>query len=121
MADGDGVVTAQRFTGIAKSTSTETSSAAGTVDTMFPVAGMLYRGFASVATNANTQALINALMGKRVKFDLGVLSSGTWSVDTADADALVNCVTIVGGIPASSEILFIYSQKGTVGDTSTSI
>lgn len=118
MVDGDGLVTGQRFTGIAKSVSTETASAAGIVETWAPVPGLLYRGFAKSAAAADTQAEINALMGKKVLFDL---TSGDWTIDTAATDALVNCVVIAGGIPQTSEILFYYSPKGTIFDTSTAI
>lgn len=118
MVDGDGIVTAQRFAGLGKTTSTDTVAAAGTVDTLAPVAGLLYRGFAKSATAADTQAEINALMGKKVIFDL---TTGDWTVDTATADALINCVVIQGGLPQSSEILFVYSPKGTILDTSTAM
>jgi hypothetical protein len=118
MVDADGIVTGERFTGIAKSTSTDTASAAGTVDTWAPVPGMTYRGFCKVAGSANTQAKINALMGKKVIFDL---TGGDWTVDTAATDALVNCLVICGGNPNSDEIMFYYSPKGTIFDTSTAI
>lgn len=118
MVDGDGIVTGERFVGLAKVTSSDTASANGTVDTYAPVPGILYRGFAKSAAAADTQAEINALMGKKVIFDL---TSSDWTVDTAATDALVNCVVIQGGIPASSEILFYYSPKGTILDTSTAI
>ena len=118
MVDGDGSVTAMRFGGIAKSTSTDTASAAGVVDVWMPIPGLVYRGFAKSATAADTQSEINVLMRKRVVFDL---TSSDWTVDTAAADALVNCVVIVGGIPSTSEILFCYAPKGTILDTSTSM
>ena len=118
MVDADGIVTGQRFTGLGKATSTETASAAGTVETWAPVPGMIYRGFAKTSTAADTQAEINALMGKKVIFDL---AGSDWTVDTAATDALVNCLVIVGGIPQSSEIQFSYSPKGTILDTSTAI
>lgn len=116
--DGDGLVTAERFTGLAKSVSTETTSVAGTVETWAPVPGMVYRGFCKTAGSANTQAKINALMGKKVLFDL---TSTDWTVDTAATDALVNCVVICGGNPNSDEIMFYYSPKGTIFDTSTAM
>lgn len=118
MVDGDGLVTGQRFTGIGKARSTETTSTAGIVNTFAPVPGVVYRGFAKSATAADTQAEINALMGKKVLFDL---TSSAWTVDTGATDALANCVVICGGIPQSSEILFHYSPKGTIFDTSTAI
>lgn len=116
--DADGLVTGERFTGLAKDTSTETSSAAGIVNTWAPVPGMLYRGQCKVAGSCNTQAKINALMGKKVIFDL---TASAWTVDTAATDALVNCVVICGGIPLSDSCLFYYSPKGTIFDTSTAI
>ncbi len=118
MVDTDGLVTAMRFAGLAKTTSTDTVAAAGTVDTFAPVPGLLYRGFAKSSGAADTQAEINALMGKKVIFDL---TSSDWTVDTAASDALVNCVVIQGGIPSASEILFVYSPKGTILDTSTAM
>lgn len=120
MIDGDGDVGSAEgaFTGIAKNTSDDTASAAGVVDVWVPVPGIIYRGFAKSATAADTQSEINVLMGKRVVFDL---TSSDWTVDTAAADALVNCVVIVGGIPTTSEILFMYSAKGTFIDNSTAV
>lgn len=118
MVDGDGSVTAMRFTGMAKTISTDTAAAAGVVDTYYPVPGLVYRGNALAPTGVDTQGEINALMGKRVVFDL---TGTTWTVDAAAADALVNCVCIVGGLPNSSEVLFVYSPKGTICDTSTSM
>jgi len=116
MADADGLVTGERFGGIAKAVSTETAAAAGIVEVFLPLPGMLYRGFAKSATAFDTQAEINALFRKRVLFDL---TTGDWTVDTGAADALANCVVIVGGYPQSSEVLFYYSPKGTILDTST--
>lgn len=118
MVDGDGIVTAERFVGLAKNTSSDTASAAGVVDTYAPVPGILYRGFAKTGTNADTQSEINALMGKKVLLDL---TTGDWTVDTAATDALINCIVIQGGYPQSSEILFYYSPKGTILDTSTAM
>lgn len=118
MADADGIVTGERFAGLAKDVSTDTASANGIVNTWAPVPGLLYRGFPKTAGTYNTQAKINALMGKKVIFDL---TSGDWTVDTAATDALVNCVVIVGGITANDEALFYYSTKGTILDTSTAM
>ena len=118
MVDGDGLVTAERFVGIAKRTSTDTASANGTVDTWAPVPGMLYRASPKTAGTCNTQAKLNALAGKKVIFDL---TGSDWTVDTAATDALVNCVVIAGGIPANDEVNFVYSPKGTIFDTSTAM
>lgn len=109
MVDADGT-TSQLFTGIAKDASTETASAAGVVQLWAPIPGIVYRSPAKTSTNANTQALIDALTLKRVIFDL---TSSNWTVDTANADGTTNCVVIVGGIPSTSEILFCYAVSGT--------
>src|SRR5689334_5445519 len=69
MVDGDGN-TSQVFTGLAKSDSTDTVAAAGNVNIWLPLPGYLYSGKAKTSTNANTQAKIDALFGKRVVFDL---------------------------------------------------
>lgn len=122
MVDGDGTIGAASsrtiFTGIAKSRSKDEAAVAGVVQVWAPVPGILYRGSCLTSTTANTQAKINALMGKRVVFDL---TAAVWTVDAAAADALANCVCIAGGIPQTNEVLFVYSPKGTNWDTSTAI
>ena len=107
--DGDDT-TSKRFTGIAKGTSTDTASAAGTVELWLPLPGLLYSGFAKTASTADTAAEIAALYGKHVVFDL---TSTDWTVDAAAADAQVNCVTIVGGDPSTSTLYFNYKSTGT--------
>lgn len=121
MVDGDGLLGSASsrciFTGIAKDVSTDVA-AAGICNVWVPVPGLLYRGFCKSATAMNTQAKINILMGQRVVFDL---TGTTWTIDSATADALVNCVVIVGGLPNTNECLWMYSPKGTFLDTSTAI
>lgn len=115
MVDGDGS-TSQKFAGIAKSTSTDTASAAGEVYTYLPFPGMVYRGKAKSATAANTQALIDALMDKRVVFDL----TGTaWTVDSAAANATTNGLVIVGGEFQSNTLFFAVSPQVTIFDNPT--
>ena len=109
MADGEGTTT-QRFAGIAKSDSTETTSAAGEVVTWMPLPGIIYSGKAKTSTTADTAAEIKALHGKRVVFDL---TSSAWTVDAAAADAVANCVVIVGGDHNTQELFFVYAFKGT--------
>lgn len=116
MVDGDGS-TSQRFTGLAKNTSSDTASAAGDVWLWMPLPGLIYTGKAKTSTNANTTALINALTGKRVVFDL---TSSTWTIDSAAADAVANCVVIVGGDPNVSELKWMYRHSGSVLDFSIS-
>lgn len=114
--DGNGT-TGQRFTGIAKSNSSETAAAAGSVELWLPLPGLIYQGFAKTSSTADTAAEIAALFGKRVVFDF---TSGDWTVDAAAADAQVNCVTIVGGDPTTSTLYFNYKSTGTFLDSSIS-
>lgn len=112
MVDGDGT-TSQRFTGIAKSTSTETASVAGSVEIWLPLPGIVYACKAKTASTADTQAEVDALSGKRVVLDL---TTNVWTVDAAAADAVVNCVVIIGGDFRTQTLNFHYSSKGTVLD-----
>lgn len=108
MADGNGT-TSERFTGLAKSVSTDTAAAAGIVYTINPLPGIVYKGSPKVAGAANTQAEIDALQGKRVVFDL---TSTTWTVDSAAADGATNTVVIVGGQPEEDVLYFVVSATG---------
>lgn len=115
MVDADGS-TSQRFTGIAKTTSTDTAAAAGIVYTFIPLPGIIYAAAAKTASLANTQALIDALKGQRSVFDLtgtvGPGLTGKWTVDTAAGDGANNCLTIIGGEYQTSTIYFMYSSRG---------
>ena len=113
--DGDGT-TSQRFSGFAKGVSTDTASVAGAVEVYFPIPNIVYRGAAKTASTADTQAEIDALVGKRVVFDL---TSTTWSVDAAAADATTNGVMIVGGNPRTSELDFIITTAISTANPTT--
>lgn len=102
MADGEGT-TSQLFSGLSKSVSTDTASAAGSVELYLPLAGLLYNGSPKVAGSANTEAKILALCGKRIVLDL---TGGAWTVDTAAADDIGNAVVIVGGNPNDDIVYF---------------
>lgn len=109
MVDGDGT-TSQRFTGICKTTSTDTATAAGSTVLWLPLPGYVYAAKAKTAANADTAAEVTALYGKRVVYDL---TSSFWSVDAAAADAVANCVVIVGGDFNTQVLYFMYAPKGT--------
>lgn len=115
MVDANGT-TSERFTGIAKTTSTDTAAAAGVVYTFIPLPGIIYAAKAKSAAAANTQALIDALKGQRSIFDLtgtvGPGLTGQWTVDTAAGDGANNCLTIIGGEYQTSTIYFMYSTRG---------
>lgn len=115
-SDGNGT-TSQRFTGIAKSISTDTASADGEVYTWLPLPGIVYSGFAKTASTADTEAEVDALSGKRVVFDL---TSTNWTVDAAAADAVANCVVIIGGDYRTATLNFVYRPAGTCLDFSIS-
>ena len=110
MVDGDGAI-GQNFSGIAKDDSTDTASVAGVVTLWLPLPGYVYSCKALTAATADTIAEIRALYRKRVVFDL---TSSLWSVDAAATDALVNCVTIIGGDPATTQLYFTYKNGGTI-------
>lgn len=110
MVDADGT-SSQRFTGIAKNTSTDTAAAAGVVTLWLPLPGYVYACKAKTASTADTAAEVAALFGKRVIFDL---TSSLWSIDNAAADAAVNMVTIVGGDYQTQTLYFTYKITGTM-------
>ena len=110
MVDGDGT-TSQRFTGIAKSDSTDTAAANGEVILWLPLPGIIYACKTKALTDADTAAEVQALFGKRVVFDL---TSSLWSVDAGAADAAANMVTIIGGDYRTSTVYFTYKNSGTV-------
>lgn len=74
--------------GIATSTSTETAAAAGTVQVLKLVPGVVYLIAPKVAATWATQALYNALVGDRVLLDL---AAGVWTILAADG-ATNGCV-----------------------------
>ncbi len=110
MVDGDGS-TSQRFTGIAKSDSTDTAAVAGVVTLWLPLPGLVYSCKTKLSTDADTAAEVNALFGKRVVFDL---TSSLWTVDAGAADAVANCVTITGGDYQTQTLYFVYRYDGTM-------
>lgn len=93
-----------RFTGIAKSDSSDTVAAAGYVDVWLPMPGTVYSAKAKTASAADTQAEIDALKFKRVIFDL---TATNWTIDTAAVDAAANGVVIIGGDYTKSMINFL--------------
>ena len=110
MVDGDGAL-GQNFTGIAKNDSTDTAAAAGVVTLWLPLPGLVYAAKAKLSTDVNTAAKLLTFFRKRVVFDL----TGTvWTVDAGANDALVNCVTIVGGDYNTSTVYFTYKDAGTI-------
>jgi hypothetical protein len=105
-----GTATNAHFAGLAKSASTETASAAGTVFVWSPIPGILYKAKSKSAAATDTAAEIRALANKRVVLDL---TSTTFTVDTAATDAITNGVIIEGGDYLTSTVYFTISPNVT--------
>lgn len=88
MATNKPVVGTDFLIGIATSTSTQTASLAGTVDYLPLSYGQTYMISPKVAATWNTQALYDALVGKRVLIDL---TSGSYTLLAVDG-ATSGCV-----------------------------
>jgi hypothetical protein len=106
MTDGEGT-TSERFSGIAKSVSTDTAAADGAVEVYLPLPGLVYVGSPKVAGAADTEAELLAIMGKRIVLDL---TSTVWTVDTAATDAIGNAVVIVGGDYNNDLVYFVVTH-----------
>ena len=74
--------------GIAASTSTNTASAAGTVEVVPHVPGQVYLAWPNTAASWDTQSEYDALVGDRVLFDL---TSGSYTILATDG-ATYGCV-----------------------------
>jgi hypothetical protein len=106
-----GGTTADRFTGISKSDSTDTVAAAGVVTVWLPLPGYVYACKATTLANVNTAALLAALFGKRVTF---TLTAGVYTINTAAADAAANMLVISGGDFNTGLVYFSYKNTGTL-------
>lgn len=110
-ADGDPLTTStHQFSGLAKSESTDTASAAGVVMTYVPLPGIIYEAKTKTSTDANTAALVAALKDKRVVLDL---TASKWTVDSAATDSKNNGVFILGGDFRTQVIYFMITNGAT--------
>ncbi len=110
MADGNGT-TSERFSGLAKSVSTDTAAVAGVVEVYFPFPGIVYVAKPKTAGAANTQAEIDALCGKRTVFDL---TTGDWTIDAGAADGATNGLVIMGGNLQDDVLYFVVSPTVSI-------
>lgn len=78
------VINTDFVVGIAQTTSTQTTSAAGQVSILPVNNGTTFLAYPTVAATFATQALYDALVGKRVLIDLGTLAAGQYSVLAVD-------------------------------------
>jgi hypothetical protein len=76
-------VTSDFIAGLATSTSTETTAAAGIVDVIPVVPGLTFICAPTVAATWDTQAEYNALVGSRVL--LNIATTGVWTVLASDS------------------------------------
>lgn len=90
MATNKPVVATDFLVGIATSTSTQTASAAGTVDYLPLQPGLTFLIKPTAPTSWDTQAEYDALVGKRVLIDL---TSGNYTILAADG-ATSGCVIV---------------------------
>ena len=90
-ADGTPVVATDYFEGIATDKSTQTATAAGEVSVMPLLPGTIYLIDAKSAAAVDTQAEYDALVGKRLVFDL---TSGKYTIDTAAGDGATNGLVV---------------------------
>lgn len=105
MADATPVIgTTVAMVGIAASDSTHTASADGTVEVYLIDSQTVLRAKAKSSAAADTAAEIIALKGKRTVFDL---TSSTYTIDTAAADAAASGLIIVGGDHVTKTIDFV--------------
>lgn len=93
LADAEPVIgTTTAFVGFAASASTNTASAAGTVDVFMPIEGNVYLAPAKSTTAIDTQAEYDALVGNQVLFDL---TSSVYTVDESAAHNASNGLLVV--------------------------
>lgn len=117
LADGDSTIGTDTSTvGVAASNSTHTATADGYIDVYVPLPGIVYEAKAKTAASVDTQAEIDALVGDRKVFDL---TSSTYTVDEAAADAAANSIIIVGGDPDRQTLEFIIRANATILGDST--
>ncbi len=113
VADGDPLPTStHQFSGLAKSESTDTASAAGVVTCWAPLPGIVYSAKTKLSTDANTAAKINAMKDKRSVFDK--TGGGVITVDAGATDTATSGLGIVGGDFRTQEIFFIVIPGATL-------
>lgn len=109
-ADGEATTT-NLILGIAGTDSTHTADNDGKVTVMVPEGGMRWQAAAKSATAVDSQAKVDALINKRVPFDL---TTGVFTVDTAAVDAADNGLVIVGGDFEAGTIDFVIKPTTTL-------
>lgn len=103
LADNEPVIgTTTQMIGIAKSNSTHTAAADGSLEVYMLDEGDIELACkATTAANFDTQSEVNALVGDRVLFDL---ISSEYTVDENAGDGATSGIQIVGGNPDTAEV-----------------
>ena len=111
LATGDPETGTDLFVGIAATNSTDKVAVDGEVEVLMPVPGRtLLKCAPTTASNANTQAEINALVGDAVAFDL---TDGVFTIDEDEGnDDNVHGLIIEGG--SATEGVLYFSVKSSV-------
>jgi len=96
LANNEGTTT-QIMLGLAKSTSTHTATADGTVEVYAALPGIVYRGAATTVANIDTDAELLVIEGNRISLDQTGGAGTAFTFDENEADATTNAFTVVGG------------------------
>jgi len=109
-ADADPTVDTDELVGIAAGDSTDTATAAGTIDVYILRGGEILELKAKTAANVDTDAEIAALINDNVAFDL---TGSTYTIDTSSTTAL-NGLTIVGGNSTKKTVYVLVKSRATM-------
>ena len=115
-ATGDHTIsTDQPILGLVAKDSTHTASADGVVEVYAPLPGIIYRGFATTASNIDTEAKLKLLEGDRVDITVSATTTaGDWSINEDLGDTVAQAFRILDGNPEKGTIDFLIRQAGTM-------
>ena len=115
MIDGDpelaGGVSADTVIGVASTDGTHTAAANGVVDVLLPLGGVVFSARALTVGSVDTDAELLGVLNDRVVFDL---TAGVFTVDAAAGDSATNGIRIVGGDINTSQVHFVFLQRGNL-------
>lgn len=110
-ADGIPVSDADELVGIAATSSTETTTAAGTVDVFVLKGGEILEVKAEDTSAIDTQAKIDLLVNDNKLF---ALNGSVWTVDETTATSALNGLTILGGNPTKGTLYLLVKARCTM-------
>jgi len=113
LATGDPEIGTDLVVGIAKSESTETSSADGTIEVYRPLPGIVYRTAVTTPANIDTAAELLGILNDSVTYDL---TTGTYTVDEDEGDDPdVHGLIIIDGNTSEGTVDYIFNQNCVQG------